>query len=149
MSRFLLDTNICVHILNGDFDLVEKIQRIGLTNCFISELTVAELLYGVAGSAPDRQTRNRQNLDKFLSLFPRARRLSISDALEIYAEQKVHLKRMGRLQGEFDMLIGCTALAHVLTLATRNTRHFADLQGIQLENWIDDLTGKAAATRNA
>lgn len=145
MSGYLLDTNICIHLLNGDFNLAEKVEQVGLANCFISELTIAELLYGVAGSAPDRQTRNRQNLDKFLRLFPRSHRLPISDALEIYAEQKAHLKRIGRLQGEFDLLIGCTALAHGLTLATRNTRHFTDLQGIQLENWIDDVTGTVAA----
>ncbi len=70
MSRYLLDTNICIHILNGDFNLAAKLEQVGFLDCFISELTIAELLYGVAGSAPDRQTRNRQNIDKFLRLFP-------------------------------------------------------------------------------
>jgi len=70
-------------------------------------------------------------------LFPHPRRLAVSAVWETYATQKAHLKRLGRLQGEFDMLIGCTALAHGLTLATRNTRHFADIAGLTLENWID------------
>ncbi|WP_394369099.1 PIN domain-containing protein [Hymenobacter telluris] len=61
----------------------------------------------------------------------------MTNCLEVYAQQKAHLKRIGRLQGEFDMLIGSTALAHGLTLVTRNTRHFAELTGIQLENWTD------------
>jgi tRNA(fMet)-specific endonuclease VapC len=47
------------------------------------------------------------------------------------------LKRIDRLQGEFDMLIGSTALAYGLALVTRNTRHFADMLGMLLENWVD------------
>ena len=123
MTRYLLDT---------------KIERVGLSNCFISELTIAEMLYGIANGAPDRQASNRQRLDRFLLLFPHPRRLALTAVLETYAAQKAHLKRLGRLQGEFDMLIGSTALAHGLTLATRNTRHFADIFGLALENWIDN-----------
>ena len=138
MSRYLLDTNICIHLMKGDFDLDNKVEQVGLRNCFISELTIAELLYGVANSAPDRQASNRQKLEQFLRLFPKTRRLVLSDVLETYAAQKAHLKRIGRLQGEFDMLIGSTAAAHGLTLVTRNTRHFADLTNLPLENWIDN-----------
>ncbi|MBF9223142.1 type II toxin-antitoxin system VapC family toxin [Hymenobacter ruricola] len=135
MSRYLLDTNICIYLMKGDFDLDNKVEQVGLRNCFISELTIAELLYGIANSAPDRQASNRQNLNKFLLLFPKPRRLALSAALETYATQKAQLKRIGRLQGEFDMLIGSTALAHGLTLVTRNTRHFADMLGLALEDW--------------
>ena len=137
MSRYLLDTNICIHLMKGDFDLDSKVEKVGLRNCFISELTIAELLYGIANTAPDWQPSNRQKLDKFLRLFPKTRRLTLSDVLETYAAQKVQLKRIGRLQGEFDMLIGSTALAHDLTLVTRNTRHFADMKGISLVDWIE------------
>lgn len=50
--------------------------------------------------------------------------------------QKAHLKSIGGLQGEFDILIGSTALAYGLTLATRNTRHFANIANLVLEDWI-------------
>jgi tRNA(fMet)-specific endonuclease VapC len=39
--------------------------------------------------------------------------------------------------GEFDLLIGSTAIVHDLVLITRNTKDFAGLDGIELENWID------------
>ena len=136
MSRYLLDTNICIHLMKGDFDLDNKVEQVGLRNCFISELTIAEMLYGIANSAADRQTSNRQKLDRFLLLFPKNRRLALSDVLETYAAQKAHLKRIGRLQGEFDMLIGSTALAHGLTLVTRNVKHFDNIANLALENWI-------------
>jgi len=137
MTQFLLDTNICVYLLKNEFDLVQRLKQVGYANCFLSELTIAEMLYGVANSAPAKQAANRQALEYLQQSFA-GRILPINSCFEYYAEQKVHLKRTGRLQGEFDMLIGCTALAHDLTLVTHNTRHFADLTGIRLENWIDD-----------
>lgn len=147
MSLYLLDTNICIHLMKGDFNLANKVEQIGLRNCFISELTLGELLYGVANSAPDRQASNRQKLDLFLRLFPQSRRLPLSAVLETYAGQKAHLKRIGRLQGEFDMLIGSTALAHGLTLVTRNARHFADMEGMMQEDWTQESADAQQAAR--
>lgn len=137
MSRYLLDTNSCIHTMKGDFGLEAKLLQIGIANRYPGKLTIAELLYGIANSAPDRQVSNRQNLYKFLRLFPAARRLGISAALETYAQQQAHLKRVGRLQGEFDGLIGSVAVAHGLTLVTHDTRHFAGMVGIGLADWVD------------
>ncbi|WP_251047242.1 hypothetical protein [Hymenobacter sp. ISL-91] len=47
------------------------------------------------------------------------------------------MRRSGRPIDDFDILIGSTAVAHGLTLVTRNTCHFADLVNLPLENWID------------
>ena len=137
MTAYLLDTNICVYLINGKYELAARLKRVKIPNCFLSELTVAELLYGVANSAPTHQLANRQRLDDFLSLFGE-RILPISDSLEPYAQQKAHLKRLGRLQGEFDMLIGSVAVAHRLTLVTHNTTHFASMAGIVLEDWVQE-----------
>lgn len=38
--------------------------------------------------------------------------------------------------GEFDLLIGSTAIVHNKMLVTRNTKDFENLESIQLENWI-------------
>ncbi len=134
---YLLDTNICVHIMNGKYELAARLKRTDMTACFLSELTIAELLFGVANSSPAHQLANQQRLLAFRRLFA-GRILSISDSLETYAQQKAHLKRIGRLQGEFDMLIGSVAVAHNLTLVTHNTRHFADMVGLKLEDWVQE-----------
>ena len=63
--------------------------------------------------------------------------LLIGPGFDEYARQKAVLKQIGRPVGEFDLLIGATAIAHRLTLVTRNIRDFENLQGISLENWID------------
>lgn len=137
MSSYLLDTNICVHLINGKFELAARLKRTDIATCFLSELTIAELLFGVANSSPTHQLANRQRLLAFQRLFA-GRILPISDSLETYAQQKAHLKRIGRLQGEFDRLIGSVAVAHNLTLVTHNTRHFADMVGLKLEDWVQE-----------
>jgi len=136
--QYLLDTNICIHYINGEFNLAARIDAVGLANCFLSSVTIAELTYGIANSAPSRRANNRRNLIELQQLF-KSRILTFESAIETYATQRALLKRIGRLQGEFDMLIGSTALAHGLILVTRNTRHFADIPGLALENWIDQL----------
>ena len=136
MSRYLLDTNICVHLLKNDAKPVARIRLVGTENCWLSEITVAELLYGVALSAPERREANRRQLTALLAELE-ARILPISGALAVYAEQKAQLRRMGRPTGDLDLLIGSTALAHDLTLATRNTKDFVNLSGLRLENWVD------------
>ncbi|WP_310390983.1 PIN domain-containing protein [Hymenobacter sp.] len=137
MTAYLLDTNICVYLINGNYELAARLRSVKISNCFLSELTVAELLYGVANSSPTHQLANRQRLDNFLLLFDE-RILPISDSLESYAQQKAHLKRLGRLQGEFDMLIGSVAVAHRLTLVTHNTAHFSSMAGIVLADWVQE-----------
>jgi tRNA(fMet)-specific endonuclease VapC len=136
-AGYLLGTNICVHFLRGEHRLNEKLAVIGLARCFVSEITIAELLFGVANSAPAWQARQRQQVAEFRELFAE-QALPVAPALEIFADQKAALRRSGRPIDDFDILIGSTAVAHGLTLVTRNTRHFAGLANLPLENWIDN-----------
>ena len=62
--------------------------------------------------------------------------LLIGTRFELYATEKVRLRAIGRPVDDFDLMIGCTARAHNLTPVTRNTRHFADLAALPLENWV-------------
>ena len=135
--RYLLDTNVWVHYLKGEFGMQARIQAVGLANCFLSEITVAELLFGAANSAPAWQTQRRQEVAQIRTDFA-AQILPIGPALETYAEVKTHLRRLGRPIDNFDLLIGSTALFHGCTLVTHNTRHFSDMVGIVLEDWVQE-----------
>jgi tRNA(fMet)-specific endonuclease VapC len=133
---YLLDTNICIYLFQGQFDLERKISQVGISSCYLSEITIAELLYGIEKSDPARRNKNRENLDWLTTAFA-GRMLLIGPSFHEYARQKTTLKRIGRPVGEFDLLIGTTAIVHGLTLVTRNVRDFENLDRIQLENWID------------
>lgn len=41
MSIYLLDTNICVHLLKDEYKVKEKIAEVGSESCFLSEITIA------------------------------------------------------------------------------------------------------------
>ncbi|MCX6582217.1 MAG: hypothetical protein NT166_18760 [Candidatus Aminicenantes bacterium] len=44
-----------------------------------------------------------------------------------------HIK--GHLIDDFDLLIGCSAIANGLILVTRNEKHFNRLSSLKIENW--------------
>ena len=58
MKKYLLDTNICIYFIKGQFELDRKIVEVGERNCFISEMTVAELKYGVENSKKPDELRH-------------------------------------------------------------------------------------------
>ena len=65
MSRYLLDTNICVHYLKAEHDLENKVLAVGLHDCFISELTIAEMLYGLAKCDHTYAVQQRQHIGSY------------------------------------------------------------------------------------
>lgn len=131
MSKYLLDTNICVYFLKGKHNLHRIIEAIGLQNCCISEITVAELKFGVENS--ERKEDNRKILEAFLHKFAI---LPIYNCLDIYAKEKARLQKKGITIDEFDLLIGCTAIANELVMVTNNEKHFTPLSKIRIENWV-------------
>ena len=131
--QYLLDTNTCVFFLRGKLNLAEIIRDKGRENCFISEITVAELLYGAENS--DNPTKSYKAVDAFvsgLSILP------IFGCIKRYAKEKVRLKKIGKpIHDEFDLLIVVTAIENKLTLVTDNSKDFERLDGIKIENWFN------------
>lgn len=64
--RYLLDTNICVHLLRGHYNVDKSIDSVGWENCCISEITELELKVCVELSR-SRDGRDRsKELKRFL-----------------------------------------------------------------------------------
>ncbi|MET4081609.1 tRNA(fMet)-specific endonuclease VapC [Pedobacter sp. UYP30] len=133
MNKYLLDTNICIYFIKGLFDLNKKILEIGQENCFISEMTVAELKYGVANSkTPEKM---RAVVEDFISKFAI---IPIYNCLNIYALEKAKLRKTGLLIDDFDILIGATAVENKMIMVTNNTAHLSRLDHIIIEDWTKD-----------
>ncbi len=130
MKKYLLDTNICAYFLNGKYNLEEKINEVGFKNCLVSEITIAELKYGVEKST--YKERNREILESFQSKFGI---VPIFPALGIYAKEKARLKTKGKILDDFDLLIGATAIFNNFTLVTKNVSDFDRLAEIIIEDW--------------
>lgn len=56
--NYLLDTNICIHFFRGKFNLLDKFQKVNIQNCAISEITLAELVFGAENSDNPKKTTN-------------------------------------------------------------------------------------------
>ena len=83
MKKYLLDTNICIYYFKGLYNLKQKFKDVDPANCFISEITLAELKFGVENS--QKKEKNQKVLDNFLSTI---KVLPIIHSLDFYAKEK-------------------------------------------------------------
>lgn len=130
MTKYLLDTDICIFFLKKQFHLDEKIEAVGPANCFVSELSIAELIFGAHNSG--NYEKHKDDHVKVLSVTTLKRVLPSFDA---YGKEKARLRKAGHSIPELDLLIATTALHHNMTLVTNNTKHMQRIDGIKLENW--------------
>ncbi|HKK40065.1 MAG TPA: PIN domain-containing protein [Cryomorphaceae bacterium] len=99
--KYLLDTNICVHLLRGQFDLDQKLSSVGIENCAISEITLAELAYGASKSNdPEKNYSLIELISEEIKVLP------IYNGIRFYADEKARLRKMGNMISDFDLLIG-------------------------------------------
>jgi len=131
MVKYILDTNICIYLFKGKYNLNEQLKKVGFSNCCISEITLAELKYGAECS--DRVNENMKVVDDFaneITIIP------IYNSLNTYAKEKARLRKAGKLIDDFDILIGVSAIANDLVLITDNDKHLSRISKVKIENWI-------------
>lgn len=139
---YLLDSNICIHFMKNEGNVVEKMKIVGLLNCFLSEITVLELMYGIANSQSSKKAENKAKLELFVNGFS-GRILPIRSAFDEFAVQKTQLRKQGTPISDFDLLIACTSVANNLVMVSRNVKEMERVVGVKLENWIDENFSKA------
>ena len=134
MSFYLLDTNICIFLLNqrGGFEnIVQRMNGMSREDIGISAISVAELEFGIAASK--KQNDNFKRLERFLLDFEVIDFNRISAAA--YGPLRSSLQAQGTPIGPMDFLISAHALAINATLVTNNTREFQRVPGLRLEDW--------------
>lgn len=130
--QYLLDTNIAIALMKEQAQVVAQVRRIGQENLLLCAPVEAELWYGVAKSS--QQERNRAQLLTLLQWLPS---LPFSgQATQTFGEIRIYLNRQGTPIGPYDVQIAAIALAHRLTLVTHNTREFARVPDLALEDWL-------------
>jgi len=130
--RYLLDTNICIYLINGNKLLREKVHEIGVYSLGVSNATLAELYFGAYNS--EYTNENLQNIADFkknLTAYPDS-----NQSAELFGKIKSELKNSGKMIEDFDILIASIAMANNCVLVTNNPRHFERVEGLQSENWI-------------
>ena len=132
--RILLDTNICIYVMNHrPSRVVERFRQYKPGEIGVTAITVAELQFGVSKSS--QIERNRSALFRFLA--PLEIVPFTSEAAEHYGRIKARLRARGTMIGELDCLIAAQALSLNLPLATNNTSEFERVADLVVENWAE------------
>jgi tRNA(fMet)-specific endonuclease VapC len=128
----LLDTTICIHIINArPAAVLQRFRHYRMGEIGICSVVAAELAYGVAKSGSER---NRQALELFLA--PLAILPFDEAAFWAYGDLRADLERQGTPIGSLDTLIAAHALSQQAPLVTNNISEFARVPGLQLDNWV-------------
>jgi len=128
----LLDTNICIYIVNAKPPAVlSRFQQYRMGDVCLCSVVAAELAFGVAKSG---SVRNREALEMFMAPLTI---LPFDDAAAwAYGDLRADLERRGTPIGALDTMIAAHALSQQAVLVTNNTREFAKVSGLQLDNWV-------------
>lgn len=132
--RYLLDTNTCIHLIKHHPPKIQKkLKKVPVGEVGISSIVLAELWFGVEGSA--QKGRNEAALNDFL------RYVVVLDwpahAAPVYGRIRRFLKEKGAPIGGNDLLIAAHALALGTVLVTDNMKEFSRVPKLKIENWIE------------
>ena len=128
--RFLLDTNALSSLAARHPAFVARSRRYSTADFGISAIVAFEFQFGILRSA-----RAEVNAANFRRL-----RLEVvpfdADDSAAAAAVRANLATLGSPIGPYDTLIAGQALARDLTLITHNTREFARVPRLKLEDWL-------------
>lgn len=131
--RYMLDTNICIYaIKNRPANVLAALRTHESAGIGISSISAAELYFGVRKSG---SAKNLMALQHFLEP------LEIADfdlaAAQAYGDLRDALEATGTPIGPLDTQIAAHAFSLGVCLVSNNTREFARVPGLKLENWVD------------
>jgi len=128
---YLLDTDTLVYFLKGNESVVDNFKACMDAPKAISVVTYGELIYGCRKS--ERAAENLAKVHRLAELYPI---IDITrSVMDSFGEIKAQLSTAGTSVDDFDLLIGCTALALNYTVVTNNTKHYEKIPGLKVVNW--------------
>jgi tRNA(fMet)-specific endonuclease VapC len=130
---YLLDTDTVIYILKAHPAAAANLKKHIHDPIKIGTVTLMELYYGAYKS--QKVTSNLakiRTLENVMEIIPVG-----EEVAEIFGREKVRLKKEGTPLDDFDLVLGCCALAHNLTLVTNHVRHFKRIEALQLTNWVE------------
>lgn len=135
MLTHLLDTSVYSQRLKPKpvQAVIDRWSSLGNSVLAISSCCEAELLFGLEKKGSRRLwIEYDEFLRDQLTLIP----FGYVEARE-YARLRHHLSASGDPVAGMDLMIGATALANGLILATLNTSHFSRMPGLKVEDWSE------------
>jgi tRNA(fMet)-specific endonuclease VapC len=130
MTGFILDTNIVGHMVRGHPVVMRHVTALPMSQLFLSVVTEAELLYGLA-KRPDAIKLRRLVTELLLRLevLPWDR-----EAAATYGQMRAGLEARGFTLGNADQMIAAHALSRQMTLIS-NDQAFGKIGRLSLQDW--------------
>ena len=126
--RYLVDSDWVIDYQHEVLRTVSRFDAFLPQGVGMSIVSLAELYEGHLNSR-DPQAQDRA----LLTFLAGVRIVPLDDAVcRLFARERRRLRSEGNLIGDLDILIGCTALRHGLTLLSNNRRHFKRLEGLNI-----------------
>ncbi|HXU44495.1 MAG TPA: type II toxin-antitoxin system VapC family toxin [Thermoanaerobaculia bacterium] len=128
--RFMLDTDTVSFALRGQGHVADHLAANKPSQVCLSAITLAELRFGA-------NYRRSRKLHALIDAFTAGVQVVPFDAAAAvgFGTLGASLAHAGSPIGEFDTMIAAHALALNITLISNNTKHFARIPGLRLENW--------------
>ena len=128
--RYLLDTNAVIALTNQTQpNLSRRVRQLNTDDIAISAIVMHEIYFGSY-----RSRRRAQNLALADALQFDIVEFNKDDAQQA-GEIRAFLAAQGNPIGPYDVLIAGQAVARNAALVTRNTREFARVPRLRVENW--------------
>jgi tRNA(fMet)-specific endonuclease VapC len=132
MYRYMLDTDIFSYIMNrSSASVTRKLEGVGVGDVCLSAIVESEVLFGIERSP--RRHIIQTAFDKYLKYFDVL--AYPPEAAIHYAQIRAALEARGTPIGANDLFVAAHARCLGLTLVTNNTREFARVPGLKIENW--------------
>lgn len=136
MLRYMLDTNVCIHVLRQpNSPIAAKFKEHEAELC-ISAITLHELHYGA-----DRSQRPAYQRELTAKLTARLSVLDFGDEAASHSGNvRAALATAGQMIGAYDVLIAGHARSLGLVVVTNNMREFTRVDGLRCEDWLTEET---------
>jgi tRNA(fMet)-specific endonuclease VapC len=138
---YLLDTDTLTHLHGGNSNVVDRLKSIVDAEVAVTIITKVEILRGRIDYLLKAETG--ANLLKAQELLFRTEELLLdlpivpmNQAASIEFDRLRSVSKFRKI-GRADLLIASITIANRATLVTRNLRHFKQIPGLRVENWVD------------
>lgn len=131
---FMLDTNILSDLVRNPRGRTQrKLRQHGINSVCLSAIAASEIRFGLLKRGSDDFAERVENALSRIAIVDYGEEASFT-----YAAIRHDLQSRGMLIGSTDLFIAAHAKSLGLTLVTNNAREFSRVDGLKIENWLEE-----------
>src|SRR5262249_35308548 len=132
--KYILDTSVVSALMASDPGVVNKLARLSRVDVAVPQPVFAEIAYGI--ERLPRSKRKDALRARFELVRDELRHAEWSDDVsETFGAIKASLERAGRRIEDFDAAVAAHAVAVGAVLVTRNAKHMARIDELEIQDW--------------